>query len=234
MISSFYTAATGMINLQKGFDVTANNIANASTTGFKSSQTSFADLVYTNISAAQNANTNLKSGHGAKLQKTDTLFEQGILNQTNRSLDFALPANNTFFAIQTDGKVKYTRNGNFHLSMENGKNYLASSDGGYVLDAKGQKITVSNEEDTPAIGVFTFQNTDGLVREGSTYFMPSAYSGQATAPAKAEIKKGYLENSSVNLSDEMISVIGLQKAFQFNSKIIQMSDEIMQTVNSLR
>lgn len=234
MISSFYTAATGTINLQKAFDVTANNIANVSTTGFKSSEPSFADLIYTNINAPQNANTNLKSGHGAKLQKTDTLFKQGNFKQTDRNLDFALPQENAFFAIQTGGKVKYTRNGDFHLSVENGRNYLTSSDGGYVLDAKGQRISLNSEKDAPAVGVFSFQNTDGLSREGNTYFTPSAISGQAAAIVNPEVKTGYLEDSAVDLSDQMTSVIELQRAFQFNSKIIQMSDEIMQTVNSLR
>jgi flagellar basal-body rod protein FlgG len=234
MISSFYTAATSTINLQKGFDVTANNIANVSTTGYKASEPSFADLIYTNIHAAQGADSKLKSGHGTKLQKTDTLFQPGGLKQTNKDQDFALTANNAFFAVQTDGKVKYTRNGNFHLSIENGKNYLTSSDGGYVLDAKGQKITMGSENETPNIGVFSFQNTDGLVREGGSYFTPGSNSGSASAVANAEVKKGFLEGSAVDLASQMVSVIELQRAFQFNSKIVQVSDEIMQTVNSLR
>jgi len=234
MISSFYTAATGTINLQKGFDVTANNIANVSTTGYKTSEASFADLMYTNIDAAQGANTKLKSGHGVKLKKTDTVFQPGGLKQTDRPLDYALTANNEFFAVQTDGKVKYTRDGNFHISLENGINYLTSADKGYVLDARGQKITLHSEDDSPAIGVFSFQNTDGLVREGSSYFTPSNNSGAATALTNAEMKKGSLENSAVDLADQMVSVIELQRAFQLNSKIVQVSDEIMQTVNGLR
>ncbi|MDF2631772.1 MAG: flagellar hook-basal body protein, partial [Caproiciproducens sp.] len=149
-------------------------------------------------------------------------------------LDYALTANNDFFAVQTDGKVKYTRDGNFHISLENGVNYLTSSDKGYVLDAKGQKITLNSENDSPAIGVFSFQNTDGLVREGNSYFMPSNNSGAANVVTNAEVKKGSLENSAVDLADQMVSVIELQRAFQFNSKIVQVSDEIMQTVNSLR
>ncbi len=234
MISSFYTAATGTINLQKGFDVTANNLANVSTAGYKASEPTFADLMYTNIHNAQGADTKLKSGHGVKIEKTDTMFDQGGLKQTNRSLDYALTTSNGFFAIQTDGKVKYTRSGSFHLSMENGKNYLTSSDKGYVLDAKGKKITVNSEADSPNIGVFSFANTDGLSRGDNCYFTVSNSSGDAKAVNNPEIKKGFLEDSAVNLADEMASVIHLQRAFQFNSKIVQVSDEIMQTVNSLR
>jgi flagellar basal-body rod protein FlgG len=220
--------------LQKGFDVTSNNVANIATNGYKSTQATFADLMYTNIDAAQGATSKLKSGHGVKLAKTDTLFTPGSLKKTDRSLDFALTGSNDFFAIQTDSGIKYTRDGNFHLSNENGTNYLTATDGGYVLNAKGQKITIKNESDTPAIGVFAFQNTDGLSREGNCYFTPNSTSGAAGVATNAEIKKGSLEESSVDLSDQMVSVIELQRAFQFNSKIVQMSDEIMQTVNSLR
>ncbi len=234
MISSFYTAATGTIQLQKGVDVTANNIANVSTTGYKSSSPSFADLIYTNIHAAAGADSNLKSGHGTKLQKTDTLFTQGDFQHSERPTDYALTQPNEFFAVETNGVIKYTRNGNFHLSEQQGKNYMVDSNGGYVLNSKGQPITVNSEQDNADIGVFTFANCDGLTREGSSYFTATNASGTAGAVTNPELKKGYLENSSVDLSDEMVSVIDLQRSFQFNSKIVQVSDEIMQTVNGLR
>nr|WP_319488391.1 flagellar hook-basal body protein [uncultured Caproiciproducens sp.] len=234
MISSFYTSSTGAINLQSGFDVTANNIANVSTVGYKTSNASFSDLIYTNINAAQGADSTLKSGHGTKLQKTDTLFTEGGLRETGGALDYALVNSNNFFAVKKNGEVNYTRNGNFHLSVENGNNFLVASDGGYVLDAGGKAITIKSEDDSPAIGVYSIKNEDGLVREGNTSFSINTLSGAATAVTDPEIKKGYLEDSGVDLADQMSSVIELQRAFQFNSKIVQLSDEIMQTVNSLR
>lgn len=234
MISSFYTAATGTIQLQKGVDVVANNIANVATTGYKPSESTFSDLIYTNLHAAPQTNTDLKSGHGTKLSKTDTLFTQGNFDHTERTLDYALTQPDQFFAVDVNGKVKYTRNGNFHVSVQQGGNYLVDSDGGYVLSSNGQPITVQDAAEKAPVGVFSFQNCDGLVREGSTYFTASDRSGQAAVVTNPEIKQGYLENSSVNLSDEMVSVIELQRAFQMNSKIVQMSDEIMQTVNGLR
>ena len=234
MISSFYTAATGTINLQNGFDVTANNIANVSTNGYKASKPTFADLMYTNIHAPQGSDSDLKSGHGTKLQKTDTVFVEGGLNNTQRSLDYAITDPRNFFAVETNGQIKFTRDGSFHLSVENDGKYLVTSDGGYVLDGQGNRIKVNNENETQNIGVFTFGNTDGLVRDGNNYFTANDRTGLANPVPNAEIKKGYLESSSVNIADEMVSVIELQKAFQFNSKIVQVSDEIMQTVNALR
>ena len=235
MISSFYTAATGLTELQKGFEVSANNIANISSTGYKASDASFADLIYTNINDPKGKATDLKSGHGVKLDKTDTQFTMGDLQQTSRPLDYALTTNNDFFAVQTGGTVEYTRNGNFHLSEEQGKSYLVSSDGGYVLDPKGQKIAVTNEKDKLNVGVYTFANCDGLERAGgNSAFTATSASGAAKVVTNAEVKKEWLEGSNVNMADEMVSVMELQRAFQFNSKIVQFSDEISQTINGLR
>lgn len=234
MISSFYTASTGVVQLQKGMDVTANNIANLSTTGYKPSAPSFSDLIYTNINAAANSNTALKSGHGTKLGKTDTLFTTGTPRSTGRSLDFALTQPNQFFAVRSKGTVQYTRGGNFHLSVQQGGNYLVDSAGGYVLDAGGQPIKLANDQSAVRPGVFTFANCDGLERSGDSYFTATAVSGAATAAANPEWKQGALEDSSADMSTEMASVIELQRAFQMNSKVVQMSDEIMQTLNALR
>jgi flagellar basal-body rod protein FlgG len=234
MITAFYTAATGAVQLQKGLDVTANNVANVSSTGYKASQSTFADLVYTNIDAPQGSNSDLKSGHGVKLDKTSTLLSQGGLEQTGRSLDYAVTADNGFFAVQKGNTVEFTKNGDFHLSTVDGKNYLSTSDGGLVLDSKGQPITAVNEQDNLDVGVYTFSNCDALERVGDTSFTATDGSGAAQAVTSPEIKKGWLEGSNVNMADEMVSVMELQRAFQMNSKIIQISDEISQNINSLR
>jgi flagellar basal-body rod protein FlgG len=234
MISSFYTAATGAIQLQKGVDVIANNVANVSTTGYKASESSFADLLYTNIKDPAGTDTDLKSGHGTRLNKTDTVFTQGALQDTGRSLDYALTQPNQFFAVEKNGQVQYTRSGDFHLSVENGTNYLVASDGAYVLNNNGERVAVANEQDAAPVGVFSFQNCDGLVRQGDTRFSAAAASGPAAPVAGAQAKQGWLEDSSVSVADEMVNVLEKQRAFQMNSKIVQLSDEIMQTVNALR
>lgn len=235
MIRSFYTAAASLTETQKGFDVTANNISNASSSGYKASKATFADLMYTNIKDAEGANSDLKSGHGAKLDKTDIEMSQGDLQQTDLPFDYAIISPNGFFAVQKNGRVEYTKNGNFHLTVVQDKNYLTTSDGGFVLDSKGQPVTVESENDTPAdIGVYTFQNSGALERIGSCSFLPTAASGAAVAAENPELKKGWLEGSNVSLTDEMATVMSLQRAFQMNSKMVQMSDEIAQTINSLR
>ncbi len=234
MMNSFYTSATSLIEMQKGFDVTSNNIANANTTGYRSSDPTFADLMYSNINAAENVNSELKSGHGTKLNKTNIQFAQGEFSETNRDLDYAISNPYGFFAVKKDGQVHYTRNGNFQLSLEQGKKFLTASDGAYVLDPKGNPIAVTNEKDNLDVGVYTFPNCGALERVGDSSFAATAGSGAAAVMENPELKKGWTEGSNVDMAETMVSMIELQRAFQMNSKMVQISDEVTQAVNSLR
>lgn len=234
MIHSYYTSAAGMLGLEKGMDITANNISNISTTGYKSTQPTFADLIHTSIKASNETPSSVKEGSGTKLNSTDTVFTAGSPNQTGRALDFALTDQRSFFAVQDGSTVRYTRDGNFHISVENGVSYLTAADGGYVLNPQGGRITVQNENDNVNLGVFTFNNIDGLVRDGNTSFLQTTASGTATAVNNPEIKRSCLESSSVDLADEMTNIIEMQRGFQLNSKMVQLSDEVMQTLNGLR
>lgn len=231
MIHSFYTSSAGMLAIQNGLDVTANNVANISTTGYKAQEANFADLINSNMQSIQGPKG--KAGNGARLSSTDTVYTVGAPRQTDNPLDFALTDGNTFFAVQNGQEIRYTRNGNFHTSAENGVSYLVSADGGYVLNAQGERIQVT-DENAVVPGVFTFANTDGLERDGDTTFLANNVSGPAAAVNNPGIKNKCLEDSSVDLSNEMTEVIQLQRAFQMNSKMVQISDDIMQTVNGLR
>lgn len=234
MITAFYTAAVGTTQVQKGFDVVSNNIANVNTAGFKAEKNSFADLIYTNIRASEE-DTNLKVGHGVKLKKTDVLHNQSGFMPTGRDMDFAIEGNG-FFAVQTaDGTIKYTRCGNFEKSIIGGRTYLTAMQGGYVLDTAGRPIEITGEEDQELnIGAYTFPNRDGLTIEAGLFFTANETSGAAAADPDSTIKQGYLENSNVDMGDAMVDVIEMQRAFQFNARMVQIADEVMQTVNNLR
>ncbi|HMM07235.1 MAG TPA: flagellar hook-basal body protein [Clostridiales bacterium] len=237
MITSFYTGATGAIQSQRGLDVAANNIANMSTNGYKAQRVTFEDLLYTNMRAD---NQELKAGHGAKLSKTDVLHTGGAPRATGRDLDFAVFDARSFFGVMTEEGIQYTKNGNFSLSQQaDGKFYLAYAGVGNVVDAAGNPIEVDpnqydQREIASKIGVFTFANIDGLTPNGSCLFSATATSGNPTVVAQPQIQTGYLESSAVDIADEMVEVIQLQKAFQLNTRMVQISDEIMQTVNNLR
>lgn len=235
MTTGFHTAATGMIWQQKALDVTANNIANLSTEGYKADKASFADLLYTNVKD-ELGNSNLKVGHGAKLNKTDTIFDKGALEETGRSQDYALTDERDFFAFRaSDGTVNYTRNGRFAVSRRNdGRYYLATESGDLVLDGNYNPILVTNQDAAQNVGVFTFRNLDGLLKSGDNGYVPTARSGQPTRVPNAEVKQKYLENSAADLATELTSMIIQQRSYDLNSRLVQMTDEVMQTVNSLR
>jgi len=234
MLTSFYTATAGAIAQQNGMAVSANNISNSSTTGYKADEGVFSDLLYTNVRSGES--NDLKTGHGTKLGSTDTVFTQGALTNTGNNLDYALGDSNTFFAVKTsDGSIKYTRDGAFSKSVgTDGKTYLSDNNGGYVLDSAGNSIVVTNDEEKQNIGVYTFKNLDGLLKSGDNYFSATNVSGNAENAKNADLKQGYLESSTSDLATEMSNVIVSERAFGFNAKIVQISDEIMQTVNSLR
>lgn len=236
MNTAFYTASTGTIQLQKGLDAVANNIANISTTGYKVAGVSFSDLIHTKM---KGQGENLNVGHGVRLQKTDTVFNQGAFQPTERLLDYAITEKNGMFKIVSDtGEVGYTRDGNFNMQeLENGSFVLVSSHGGYVCDPDSNPIIINNpqnlEETTLNIGVFSFNNMDALTRKNSGFFAESEASGIPQA-SNVELKRGYLEQSGVDLASEMTDVIRIQRSFQMNARMVQISDEIVQTINNLR
>jgi flagellar basal-body rod protein FlgG len=236
MITAFYTGSAGAISQEQGMDVTANNLANVSSIGYKSDKAAFSDLVTTSLRTQQNGVTRVMQGHGARLSKTDTVFEQGDFTQTGRAQDYALTHNDEFFAVRSaDGTVKYTRDGNFQLSTRpDGSFALTTTKGDLVLDGSGNPIIVRNAEAKQNLGVYSFSNLSGLNKVGDSCYLATALSGTPTVVPNAEMKEGYLEGSTVNVAGEMANMINTNRAFDLNANIIKMSDEIMQTVNNLR
>ena len=232
MINAFYTASVGVNQTQKALDVIANNTANVNTDGFKRGQASFSDLMYTNVHATEE-DTRLKFGHGTKMNKVDIVHNQAGIKNTERKLDFAI-VDDGYFAIETNDGVKYTRSGSFHASLENEEMYLVNGNNGYVLDQDGERITIENIDSEIIPGIYTFENNDGLLIEGGLYFNETDVSGVAEVNTEAEFKRGFLESSNVDVAQTMADMMISQRAFQFNSKMVQTADEIMQTVNGLR
>ncbi len=230
MTTGFSTAATGMIWAQKGMDVTANNLANVSTIGFKSDKTSFADLLYTQLHGSE-IRPDLKVGHGSKMNKTDTLYESCSMDHTGQPLDFALTNQRDFFAVRTaNGQIHYTRDGHFILSKHgDGKFYLADSVGNTVVGPG----PMENSE-RPNLSIFTFRNLDGLEKVGGNGYMATDRSGPATPVPDGNYRQGYLESSQTDLATELSNVITQSRAYELDAKMVSMTDEVMQTINSLR
>lgn len=240
MIRGFYSARSGLIYHQEHMNTVSNNIANISTYGFKPMRTSFKDLMYQNINRPE-AEGPANVGHGVKINKNDILMGQGALVATGRELDFMIEEPNGFFAAETaSGDIVYSRAGNFYLSNDDDTWYLIDGNGNRILNRDGEAIEIEFDDDgnyefdMEELGIFRFPNPYGLWSLGGNNLGETAESGAAELIENPAIKANYLEGSGVELANEMVKVIEASKAFSLNSRMIQVSDEIEQTVNSLR
>lgn len=243
---AFYTGTSGMIAFQRSLDVTAHNIANVNTNGYKPRRAAFDDLLRSRI--ATNVAGNHLVGHGVKQEFVDQIMGQSSLNQTAYGLDFAL-AGDGFFAVDNRGTREYTRNGAFDISVEGGASYLVTNDRAYVLDAAGNRIQVPRTADggvntegiKERLGIFRFPNQFGLTPQNNARFTPNAVSGAAFQVGQAgtvdnplDVLQGVLEFSGVDLGKEMVNMITQQRAFQMNARVVQTADQISDLINNLR
>lgn len=232
MIKAYYTATNGAISNQNYLDVLSNNMANIQTEGFKKTKAEFSDLLYTNIREPEGANSDLKSGSGSRINKTDVIFSQGAPYLTGAPTDFAITGEG-FFAIQFEEENLFTRGGSFDITNIDDENFLTYQ-GGYVLNKDEEPIIIENTDDILDVGVFTFANNADLAQAGNNLYRIANEDAEYSLLENAKVMKGYLEASNVEVSEEMVKLIQIQRAFQLNSKIIQTADEIEQTINSLK
>ncbi len=266
MMRSLWTAASGMKAMQFSVDTISNNLANVSTTGFKKEKAEFEDLLYVSMQKAYSAENaqrpvNLQVGHGVVARASSRDFASGNLEQTNNKLDMAIEGT-AFFAVRgVGGETLYTRDGSFKVAMtENGK-MLTNSKGYPVLDRDGIEIyfdgDMENYEIQPSgeitlrdsetgvtlptgqyIGLFQFQNPQGLEAMGGNMYTSNTATGEALIDSETEspstIRNYFLESSNVQVVEEMVKLITAQRAYELNSKAITTSDEMLQTANNIR
>ncbi len=236
---SFYNATIGAQQQQKRLDVISNNISNINTNGFKSQKAKFVDMLYSNIHAAADEQTDLTVGASARVDKTDVDFRPGLTAASEGQYDFAIKGDG-FFAVYDfeNREIYYTRDGDFYLGDfgDNNTFYLMTQHGEFVLDANGEAIQVdtNNPDQDYNIGVYDFNNYQGMLTVGNNLFSPVEKNGNPFLNEKAEVLKGYLEKTNGNLADEMADVILAQRSYQAQLRMISTSDEIEQNINSLR
>ena len=157
----------------------------------------------------------------------------------NGDFHFALGGNNQMYLTDSDGNpVLNTANQPITIPA----NYIASK---VQVDSSGQLMYPDDDNNLQPIagmkiGLFQFQNPSGLEKVGGTMYQVTESSGaalnEATNPnvTKSEIRQGYLESSNVQVADEMVNLIIAQRAYELNSKVINTSDEMLQTANNLK
>ncbi len=245
---AFYTGASGLRAYQNEVDIISHNVANVGTAGYKATQATFRELVYsnmnTNINREREEDDKNKVGHGVKMAGQDLLFNQGNLQSSQYPLDFAI-SGEALFCVDRKGRVEYTRDGSFSISVEGDDDYLVTSDGAYVLDRDGNRMTINYDIDgrpntkdlSERMGLYKFENPYGLRRTDWSSFLVTDISGEPELVPLSNDNNIYtstLERSNVDLAKEISDLIVAQKSYQFSAKIVQTADELESIANSLR
>jgi flagellar basal-body rod protein FlgG len=260
MIRSLWISKTGMEAQQTQLDTIANNLANASTNGYKRAHAVFEDLIYQNLrQAGANSSeqtqlpTGLQLGLGTHAIASARNFSQGNLQQTTNNLDVAIKGNGFFQIQMPDGTTGYTRDGSFQVDS-NGQ--LVTNNGyvvqpGITIPAQAQSITIGSDgtvsvtmpgqATAQAVGqlqIASFVNPAGLDPKGQNMFAETTASGTANAGAPGSnglgsLQQGFVETSNVNVVEELVAMIQTQRAYEMNSKAIQTSDQMLQRLGQL-
>jgi flagellar basal-body rod protein FlgF len=237
MNRGIYATATGMLTSQQWMDTIANNLANASTIGYKRDSLNFDEAMLREL--AVNSQSIGSIGAGPIAPRTYTIFAQGSIQETGNPLDIAILGEKGLFGVQVNGQRMYTRDGSFQVN-ENG--ILVTKSGHPVLDVQGNtiqlpegKIKVAedgnitvNDEPVGQIGIFD------AVRGNSTELGFTKVGGNlyiANLPvdlASVAVRSGALESSNVDPVESMVQMISLSRAFEMAQRSIQQQDELNQ------
>jgi flagellar basal-body rod protein FlgF len=218
MDRGLYIAASGMLSELVRQDQISNDLANASTPGYKpdrATQRSFEDLLIDNTRTGERVGS---LGLGSQIDSIVTNLSPGPLRQTDEALDYGIDGEG-FFALQTPQGVRYTRNGQF---TSNADGTLVNSLGYPVLSQGGGTIRVGagGRVDADAIGVFAVPNA---VKQGESLFTGGA-AGRATGQARS----GVLEGSGAEPARSMVDMIASFRAFEAGQRVIRTLDETLQ------
>jgi len=259
MFSALWISRTGLDAQQTNVATISNNLANASTIGYKKSRAVFEDLLYQTINqpgGRSSQNTELPSGlmlgAGSKVVATQKLHSQGNVQTTDNSMDLMISGRGYFEIQLPDGSSAYTRNGQFSLNDEGS---LVTPGTGYLLEpevqipADAQSMTVSEsgevsvrlpgQADAQIIGQINladFVNPTGLEPAGQNLFLETGSSGAPIQGIPANdgmgrLSQGALETSNVNVTEELVNLIEAQRIYEMNSKVISTVDQMMSFIN---
>jgi flagellar basal-body rod protein FlgG len=242
MFEGLYAAAAGMAAQQEQLNAVSGDLANVSTTGYKSERVGFQDLLYNQVVQAGTATT---VGAGALARVIGREESQGALQQTGRPLDLAIQGPGFFQVKLPSGQVALTRDG--ALSVDE-KGHLVTADGSLLdppvtLPAGMQAGEVAVGPDgTVAAGaralgqikLVTVPAPGRMLANGLGGFTPTAASGAATALSGGHITQGALEGSNVDMAAAMVRMLDAQRGYQLTSSAIKTQDQMLSIANQLR
>jgi flagellar basal-body rod protein FlgF len=237
VIRGIYTAAAGMTAELHREDVLANNLANASTIGFKSDRTVTTTFqeIFLNAYGKDGVHPIGSLGLGVECGPTYTDYSNGIMTVTDNPTDLAL-SGDAMFTVETKNGIRYTRSGQFKQDNEG---YLVTNDGYRVLGEAGPvninggfEVTKNGEiiQDGNVVERLKLVSAAGMEKEGEML-----YRGSQTEPATDfQLYQGTLEQSNVNTIREMVQLIEITRNYATNQRALQAQDETLKrAVNDL-
>lgn len=261
MIRSMYTAVTGMEAQQLYMDTISHNLSNISTNGFKRSKVEFQDLIYQTLKEpgvknqeGEMAPVGIEVGLGVKPAGTEKIFEQGSLSETTNPMNVAIQGEGFIQVAMPDGTTSYTRDGQLKQTADG----TIVTSAGYVvqpqmsipkdadqlgIDPTGRvTVVMPNSQTSTEIGqieLARFVNPAGLKSLGGNLYGETESSGSPTINVPGEdnmgtLQQGYVEESNVQVIQEMVNMISAQRAYEIVSKSIQVSEEMLQVANNIK
>ena len=255
MFNIFATGKSGLTAYQEKLDYLSNDLVNSTTTGYKSTDVGFKDLLTESLNRNGTPLVDKSSvtGTGVKLGVNYATNEQGNLLITGQKTDLAIDGKGYFALTQASGNIVYTRDGSFkidssgslvdtngakvYVEYENGfsegnpaldsKNISIDKDGGISTQVDGQEVKIGK------IPIFTAIGDKSFNPLGNSYFTPAS-DAQVTLSNDYNVVQGALEGSNVNTAEVFSDVILTQRAFQLSSKAITTADDLWSMINSMR
>jgi len=233
-------ARSGMLTRLTSLDTISDNLSNIQTPGFKRGRTNFQELL------------NQSQLGGSQISSTQFMMTQGQLKRTENSLDLAIRGKGFFALTLPDGRTAYTRDGQFYLDAQR---RIVNADG-FPLDWEGEipegaeDVHVNPDgavmvlragawSEAGRIELAHFANPSGLLRYGQNLWLETEISGEAQTGAPGEEERGVIlakaiEQSNVNLAEEMVNLSSLQRSFEMSLRVFQQTDEMLSQAIHLR
>ncbi len=257
-----YTALSGAIAQGQRLDTIANNIANVNTPSFKKDQQVFREYLTayekpSDVIQVPKVPASIESfydNQGADRGYVDgsgtyTDFSQGTLKPTGNKLDLALEGD-AFYEVLTPQGVRYTRNGSFAIDAEG---RLVTKGGHPVLkkgteDASSRTITVTNPNFTVSsngdlyvegnslagLSIVNIGQKEALLKTGnSLYSLKETFDAKISPNVEGKVHQGFIENSNVNVIQEMTDMIAATRAFDSTQRAIKAYDQMDEQVNTI-
>ncbi|WP_281165302.1 flagellar hook-basal body protein [Liquorilactobacillus sicerae] len=226
MIRGLDTLYQSVNILEKRQENTSANIANIETTGYQAKelfQSTYKEVQMHNYQGGEDNDQRIDYDgftYGNYIAGSYLDSSKGALESTGRSTDFAINSDGYFTVRMSNGQIAYTRNGNFEL---NDQNQYVTQEGYQVLSANGNPVTATTTG-TPDFGIVSFDDDQTLQSLGNAYYSSQSAGTQVASP---NIEQGYLEESNVSASDEMVSLIQTSREFEANQKALSATNQTL-------